>query len=508
MSDYNLPDDPAQWPTDPYEVLGVGRQVDRRELRRAYTRLIRRFKPEHFPTQFRLIRDAYESLENYLQYQEFFGVESSSGDEVQAEEATVDLPDNGEEKVGETTSLSSVSEEKVATHDEASAAWQIAKEGRLTEAYRRLQELTQRRTNDADLYVRLYWLLVLFPNLDPKCDRRQWLTTGLSATGFDGQLLELYIKELQGDPEEILQPRCRKLLECRSPLASWARFVGCYWELAGLSNHWEMIAQDMQVLREEIIHADRTIWARLLLTGTEQYLWQDDPQAYDEMAQACRDELEGYEEEHWELSHELDRCDYVAELTAGRRLLKVNYVVSLLSRMKRENWPIESRMVAIQEKEMPDFLRILRDLLRCSWVQPFEMVQPQILLLLRPLVENPRQAINDFDRLNNTSSSVLHQLNSLVEILYQRRHDFSDDGGEDQVAEETETFLRTHDWGIYEKIRNDILFYCISNQITLDAFRSAAEKADLPLQRGGLLERLHCDLPLRCLTTACQAFWS
>src|SRR4051812_35481070 len=56
-----LPDDPRYWPRDPFELLGVAAGASETELKRAYTRLIRRFKPEHSPEQFRLVREAYEA---------------------------------------------------------------------------------------------------------------------------------------------------------------------------------------------------------------------------------------------------------------------------------------------------------------------------------------------------------------------------------------------------------------------------------------------------------------
>jgi hypothetical protein len=52
--------------------LGIDRSVDLRDLRRAYVRLIRIYRPEHFPDQFRRIREAYEHLEGYLRYREQF----------------------------------------------------------------------------------------------------------------------------------------------------------------------------------------------------------------------------------------------------------------------------------------------------------------------------------------------------------------------------------------------------------------------------------------------------
>jgi hypothetical protein len=75
VSEASLPDDPARWPTDPHELLGVPRNVGPLDLRRAYTRLIRTYKPEQFPEQFRHIRAAYESA---LRLAEFFSARGES----------------------------------------------------------------------------------------------------------------------------------------------------------------------------------------------------------------------------------------------------------------------------------------------------------------------------------------------------------------------------------------------------------------------------------------------
>jgi len=60
VSGRNLPDDVSLWPTNPYELLGVSPHNDARVARRAYLGLVRRFKPEHAPEQFKRIREAYD----------------------------------------------------------------------------------------------------------------------------------------------------------------------------------------------------------------------------------------------------------------------------------------------------------------------------------------------------------------------------------------------------------------------------------------------------------------
>ena len=62
MSEPELPEDLDRWPSNPYELLRVEYGVSPRDLHRAYTRLIRTYKPEQYPEHFRRIREAYESL--------------------------------------------------------------------------------------------------------------------------------------------------------------------------------------------------------------------------------------------------------------------------------------------------------------------------------------------------------------------------------------------------------------------------------------------------------------
>ncbi len=67
-----LPDDPRDWPHDPFLLLGVEPSATETDVKRAYTRLIRRFKPEHFPEQFRRVREAYEAALQRAKWLSYF----------------------------------------------------------------------------------------------------------------------------------------------------------------------------------------------------------------------------------------------------------------------------------------------------------------------------------------------------------------------------------------------------------------------------------------------------
>ncbi|MCA8958116.1 MAG: hypothetical protein KDC87_18720 [Planctomycetes bacterium] len=56
-------------PDDPLAFFGLDPDFDRAELRRRYTRLLRRFRPERAPEQFQLLRAAFEELETRLRMQ-------------------------------------------------------------------------------------------------------------------------------------------------------------------------------------------------------------------------------------------------------------------------------------------------------------------------------------------------------------------------------------------------------------------------------------------------------
>lgn len=71
MTSNTGPIDEPNWDLLPHqaaEFFGVDRDCDARTLKRAYNRLIRKYKPEKFPVEFQKIRAAYESLSSDLRY--------------------------------------------------------------------------------------------------------------------------------------------------------------------------------------------------------------------------------------------------------------------------------------------------------------------------------------------------------------------------------------------------------------------------------------------------------
>ncbi len=55
-------------PDDPLSFFGLEADFERRDLKRAYTRLIRHYKPERYPDEFKRVRAAYDQLDERLRY--------------------------------------------------------------------------------------------------------------------------------------------------------------------------------------------------------------------------------------------------------------------------------------------------------------------------------------------------------------------------------------------------------------------------------------------------------
>ena len=65
-----LPDDLSQWPDDNWELFGLDSNASYDELRKAYSKLIKLFRPETRPDHFQRIQRAFETLRDLIQSKE------------------------------------------------------------------------------------------------------------------------------------------------------------------------------------------------------------------------------------------------------------------------------------------------------------------------------------------------------------------------------------------------------------------------------------------------------
>jgi len=253
MSERSLPDDPARWPDDPYELLGVAPGVATRELRRAYHRLIRLYKPEQAPEQFRHIREAYEHL---LRFAEWFNPRAEASDPSPNEEPQL-LPMPEEKTPDEADAewrpdaARSLEEEYLPARvrgpeEELDELWKSAIAGRPSAAYERLVQLHPQYAGRTEVYLRLYWLLTLSPELDELRKPADWLVQGLLATGLAGSLRELYQEEVADNPDEALGVRYRRLLNAPVTAGQLADLIEWRFQAAVRLRRWDVVAADVR----------------------------------------------------------------------------------------------------------------------------------------------------------------------------------------------------------------------------------------------------------------------
>ncbi|MBS0209681.1 MAG: J domain-containing protein [Planctomycetes bacterium] len=235
MSDgSHLPDDPRDWPRGSYELLGVPEAVDRKQLRRAYHALLKRFKPEQAPEQFRLVREAYDQILRHVEFREQYGISIRGGDDADDNASTAS---HEEAASAATTNGDAPTWPSAPAIEDPASVWRTGVDGDLTKLYLRLTKFVDQRSDDAELYARLYWLKLLAPEVDTAREANDWLVTGLCRVGpAANQLVELYRRALEQSADEALRPRAERLFQVQ-PVPSWlptlAAVVWCKARLAG-----------------------------------------------------------------------------------------------------------------------------------------------------------------------------------------------------------------------------------------------------------------------------------
>jgi len=159
-----------RWISSPFlnafELLGVPPGVGERDLRGAYVRLMRLFKPEQFPEHFRRIREAHEVAR---QDKQFFAPFEEPGE---PSTHAVDLPPaaqrpperseagNPNAPAGERPVPESL---PPSFEEERDEAWNWAIDTDETRADARLLELHNRHRERSETWLRLYYLLKAVP---------------------------------------------------------------------------------------------------------------------------------------------------------------------------------------------------------------------------------------------------------------------------------------------------------------------------------------------------------
>lgn len=362
----DLPEDPSLWPRDPYRLLGLEPGASALDARKAYTRLIRRYKPEQFPEQFRRIRDAYEAIQAMSAW--LAPPPGFSPQPTPAQEAAPVLATR-----------------TVDPGDDLDRLWEWACDGREAEAYQALRTLAERPDCLDAVFVRLYWLLRCSPELDPTAAPCDWLARGLRGGGWGGPCHELYHREIDRDPAEALRERFTHVLEAPAPLPVLTEWLSWRWQAAGLRCAWSTIIADIERFRPRFtadLGDDR--WPRLLMLALDQLAWGSDDRAVPATAQLTAEvEARMHLRDHFELH----RLDVLRETAATWQALR----------------------------QSGELTPALLDLVPLSWTRPSAELRLRLQAVLLKLLADPIEALEVFDRLRVAAPLVFAELALLLE---------------------------------------------------------------------------------------------
>jgi hypothetical protein len=192
MSDGEINVDWNLLPHSPHAFFGIGKEFDRKDLKRKYNLLIRQFKPEKHPAEFQRIRAAYELLDNQLRY----------GTQVTLPSA---MRQAYEWQTDETSVAANISKQQAARPAEAGAPQpkrkpslpELLAQQPLAEVYQQLAKKPDKRPFD------FYALAVMSDIVEKeKLHFANWLLKGLAACPGDRGLMSLLYEYLRGPVPE------------------------------------------------------------------------------------------------------------------------------------------------------------------------------------------------------------------------------------------------------------------------------------------------------------------
>jgi DnaJ domain len=489
MSEFHLPDDLSRWPSDPFELLGVSRNIERLELRRAYNRLIRKYKPDHSPEQFQRIRTAYDLLRNHIDEQEMI---SNLTDEVlqpfddtnRDDEATNNDAEYPEEK----TQFSILDIES-----EADKLWKQAEQKEFLEAYRGLVELYDQTGGYEATRVRLYWLLKQVSIVDKTRDPCDWLTNRVMQQNISYQTIEIYRKEILYHPEEAISVRCDQFVRNAESIVPLSSLIQERWRAASLFDHFQLIHEDLQIFRDQLLDQDPDLWMRLLIVALTNLTWIDHLESQ-QMARTCNAEIDELSHLHFEFGEELWISDFLKELATERHKLMTN-----------------------SEASNPTIKAITR-IMPAIWDRPATETRPKLLEFANRLLTAPVQVCQQLDRITDSVPVTLNYLADSFDELQcdlVAEHGKTADGytfiGYWPILEFFDSF------GIvcYKDLRKNLMLFCLSHayspqdlNYTLSEFPEYNQGASNEHYEEDLIEKIHSDRTLQLICKANRALWT
>jgi hypothetical protein len=465
MNSFRLPDNPADWPANPFVLLGVDPSASKDMVRRAYTNLIRRYKPDQFPQEFQRIRSAYDAI-------------CGRGTPfVRIADPLAPAPQMRREE-SDPARVAAPGRQRLAS---AEAAWGVARSGDAKGAYRQLVELQQANPADEEIYLRLFWLSALFAEVDPDRMPSDWLLAGLQRAGTPGRLRELWELEVRAAPRLAMTEDYRNLIGDDMRAVSTCDLLRIRWEAAWLIQedndrldyHDWILEADVAWLRESQLSQRPDLWVQVLQMAAERLAWTGAP---------------GGGRVREPLLHEIEQLVRVREANLGGM-----HEFDLTLAAARDAMRLKGSYHSHWLKSI-----------RAASLSPAGEVDAIIRPLLDEMAADPQAALARLDYLRKQASTLLWKVNELVSrIAAGGRHQNKSDLDPSPAIVDFLLRSRQH---TYRAWRPKLLDFLLSEDLLPDLVAAQLEKGDLAeANTRTLAAKIRQDFPLRCVCVACQA---
>jgi hypothetical protein len=355
MTPADLAEDMSNWPHDAFELLGVARGADDKTIRRAYNALIRRFKPEHFPEQFRRIREAFETCQLQSQwyrdeaepiFRPTVVAEEAPTPEAEPPTPVIDPPapvisstSTSQTNDPESTAPRETNEKPKLTPAPKPAPkptpWQRAILGREEEAYKKLVEHHESHPKDVNTLLQLYWLLISRPQVDRHRLRHEWLGKALVASRLQAPAAVLYVRECEAAPNQALSGHYETILKTDADAETLVRIARARIIAAAKLDWNRTILEDMKLIRDRVMSQDSVQWLMLLGLVQDWQLFQSNAT----VESFVEDEVAKLRDLELKYSSVFDRIDEVRNISHSASAQKfLRFFLKPLMNLARAAW--------------------------------------------------------------------------------------------------------------------------------------------------------------------------
>jgi len=452
MSGSSLPENPADWPGDPYAVLGVARSAEWKEIRRAYAARIKIYKPEQAPEAFQKIRAAYELLQRFQDREVSFAPlitpiespppptrEATSTPEEVPEHRQPDHqppPDNQRNHERPLRPVIDPPAQQASWYGRLQEVQLQIQRGEVRAAYQELTQLELEKPGDAEVCLALFWLLRLRPDLLPERNPLQWLLKSLRQYPHQGPVWEVCQQEFQLDPQGALLPDVWAIIE-RFPGGELSdQLLRFRVQALATAGDWQTLSREIDALHDLLLLSGTGSWESLLFQVINLSIWDDSQPAILVFAK-CHQLLSGNLGLGVKYAYQFQRLDVLMEARTSLRKLESSLSPGWM-RLLQASW----------QPERQEFREIVQQV--CwNW---YDRQSETYAILCQLFQECPLAAAQLAQSLTNTFAYRIWVTEPRMKWLLARVHD---------------QFRLPNNSREWTKLRGELLEFCVREQVPL-----------------------------------------